>query len=405
MIIANARISRKYLSSLINLQLDQIFTQNMGETNKVTVEMKRIGDVEVSLVENDVLLKAPIDIFLKKGEGLFTAEAHGKISIDIKIELNIDDEMRASTRTDITGYKWIDKPTLDIGVFEVSVEKMTDLGLNYYESSICGAIDAKLKPLINLNHILEENLSRLALETKGFLPEGIHLDLIPKSFMLENFATDGDHININLGIDPILSLSSGDIKAKLKKSFRWVDKLNPNSLGFVHFKLDKATLRNLVIDAVQNKEFGGREILITKLGLQTSPQSIALTGELSKPIECTFTLQANPLFNEHEAKLYVKGLDLKVKPKSFIHKLGAPIFTSFIKSQMEELFPIDLNQTLNEALAPLKPFKHKIAEISLQVDFKQVRVNELLVTTDGVEGMMAYEDLIIKVLIGEEVIS
>ncbi len=400
MIIIQTKISQDYLSQLINAQLDQIFDQNTGETNKVTVALKRNGTVAVALLENDVLLSAPLEVTLKKGDGLFTAEANGAIAADIKIEVNIDEELRTSTHTSITGYKWLEKPRLDIGIFDIPVEKLTDLGLKYYEPSICGAIDAKLKPLLNFNQMIDENLNKLQIETSKHLPEGVHVQVIPKSFVLENFNTQDGNICINLGLDPILQITSEVNKTKVKKQFRWVDQLDKQSLGFVHFTLEEESLKSIMFQQMQSREFGGREVNLTQLYVQTDPQFLALVGELDKPIESTFTLKTGIHFNEHEQRLYVKDLDLKVKPKSFIHKLGAPLFASFIESQIEELFPLDVNKVINDFLDKLKPFVFHQKEASFKIDFQRVKLNELLVTDPGIEGVMEYQNLNIEVLVG-----
>ncbi len=393
MIVIDTKISQHFLSQLVNKQLDAIFAENPSVANKVSIVLQREGDVAIALYENDIILKAPLKIHVSKGEGLFTAEAHGKLIIDIAVELNIDDQLRSSTKTTIRSHEWVDKPILDIGAFEISIEKLTDLGLRFYEPSITGAIDSKLKPLLNFNQIIDDNLVKAQQMTKSNLPKGINVNVIPKGFLLENFNTDAGNINIKAGLDPIVQITSEPEKTKIKKTFRWVETIDQNSLGFIHFEIDYRTLEQIIKDGVKNQDFGGKKVEVTSINFTVADGRLVVNADITKPIGAHVVIKAEPLFNEHEGVIYLSKFDLDIKPSSFIYKIGAPLFTGLVENQIEEFFPLNINTLISNSLKEYLPSEWKEGPISGNLTYKSVKLSELGFESDRVTGMLSYENL------------
>jgi len=217
---------------------------------------------------------------------------------------------------------------------------------------------------------------------------------------LENFNTDAGNINIKAGLDPIVQITSEPEKTKIKKTFRWVETIDQNSLGFIHFEIDYRTLEQIIKDGVKNQDFGGKKVEVTSINFTVADGRLVVNADITKPIGAHVVIKAEPLFNEHEGVIYLSKFDLDIKPSSFIYKIGAPLFTGLVENQIEEFFPLNINTVISNSLKEYLPSEWKEGPISGNLTYKSVKLSELGFESDRVTGMLSYENLNVFINVG-----
>jgi hypothetical protein len=397
MIFFNAKINQKYISNEIDKQLDTVFIDEETEINKIAFKFKRSNESSIDIGDKHIELKVPLSMKLSKKDGLFTADARGSIMITLSVQYDINKDLHAHTKTSIKEYIWLEKPILEIGVFDVSVEKLTDMALKYYDAIITGTIDAKLKPILNLESMIDDRLKQGVKVANANLPMGLKLSADLKIVMIEKPYTKDGALLVNGGVSPQLMLSDFENSIKISKQFRWVEKMDQSSVDYVELELSYVALEKLIKGYISNQEFGGKKISVNGVNLTYDGQNLILIIKVQSPIDATVIIIGMPKYNEHEGNLYLKNMDVNIKASSLIYKLTAPLLASYFENQLEDIFPLEISKLLGQKLLDSIPksFGNELRNGKLGI--RNIYLSTFNAIQDRLVGTLHLEDVILDI--------
>lgn len=397
MIFFNAHINQKYLSGQIDNQLDSIFVNEDTEINKIAFKFKRKGESEIEVNSQRIELKVPLAMKIAKRDGLFTAEARGEIMITLWVDFDINKDLRGSAKTSIKEYRWISKPVLEIGVFDLPIEKLTDMALKYYDAIITGTIDSKIKPMLNLESIIDDRLALAIKSANANLPLGLKLAADVKMVMMEHPITKDGILQIKGGVTPNVTLSDFSHVLDSSKQFRWVEKIEPTSVDYLDLEISYLEIEKLIKNQIANQEFGGKKIEVTKVNLSYDGLNLRLNAHVKAPIEAEITCIGIPKYNEHEGNLYLKDMDVKINATSLIYKLTAPLLSSYFENQLEDIFPLQTINLIGVKLLNSIPKSFGNESKNGTITVKKIKLASFTPIADRLVGTLQVEDAVIDI--------
>ena len=119
--------TKHLISDLLESALDDAISGEPMVVNSVEVKLSRIGSADVNVSDKAIFIQLPLRIDLKRAAGLFTVEGNGAIVLGLKVDYDLDGQMRLSTRTDLRDHEWVEKPVLEIGSLNIPVETLNKI--------------------------------------------------------------------------------------------------------------------------------------------------------------------------------------------------------------------------------------------------------------------------------------
>jgi hypothetical protein len=400
MIVTNIATSIPLLKQMIESEIDAHLGYNFKEVNKMQVKVIRAGEIIFDHHQKQIRLTLPLDFIIKKGEGIFTSEVNGSINLDLGITYDISSSLEVNFESQIISYQWIKEPRLEIGSLDISLEKLADLVIKYSAEGVLQSINAKLKPLLNLQRMIDLGIENFEGEANKDLPSELRIDFDIKEIFLSNPIIENNILLLKGAVLPAVMITSSGTKKTLDPmatKFRWVDNLESSPLGFVDVQLMYADICKVAISHINGKEFGGKKIKIDSLSISGSGNLLKINISIESPIKGKAVIQFNPFFNESDGKLYLKDLDINITPDSIFHKLGAPIFSTFMESKINDFFPFDVNTFIrDEATKVLKNTK-KIGFSEIKTQLYKLLITEMKFHFEYIEARVRYEGVIVDI--------
>jgi hypothetical protein len=365
----------------------------------MNVKFCRIGNIDFRIAKEKIFLTLPLDLSLRKGEGIFSVEVSGQIEVPIEIDYSINDSLHFETKTILGEYKWINGPIMEVGSLDIPIEKVADLVINYYKDDIINSLNKNIQESIN-NSILQilqaEKLSQLA---NDYMPEGIKVDVSIQEILMETPEINNKLLDVSALLKPTLSFFTDTIPHHTpsnKVSFKWIDKALSNTLGYVRLKLGYHFLLDMARNHFNGMEVGGKSLTIVNMGLEKNSDRFSLTMKIDSPIKGEIVADFKPKYNESSGELALDDFTSSIKPESFIYKLGTPILNKIINDRLDAIFPIQVNKILSDQILTLKSQTIVFNGFVVQPDVEFLFIDEMLFESQNIELKVRYENAILE---------
>ena len=175
------------LNAIINKNINGLLYEDNDLNNNggdnLLFKVYKHSDIQIDSKEENIYFTVPLKVWLKAGfekEKLGVNISHYEetnfiVAIDFKSKINIDNNYKIQTQTEVLHYKWIQKPTLKFGVVEIPLNHLVDVMMKSQKENIGPLIDQQLKSAINIKKYIQDtwqsiqNPIALPSEIKTFL--------------------------------------------------------------------------------------------------------------------------------------------------------------------------------------------------------------------------------------------
>jgi hypothetical protein len=385
-----------FVTTKLESELDKYFGQDYKEINKMKVKVVRNGRLSIDQQQGQIRLSLPLAFEIKKGEGIFTTEVSGSINLELGIDYIISKDLDVSVATKIISYQWIVKPKLEIGSLDISVERLVDMVIQYYSDDLLNTINAKLRPFLNLQRMIDLGIQDFEYVANKDLAPEFKIDFDVKDIFLTQPVIEKEVINLSGEIIPTIQISTKSANLDLQPmltNFRWINEVAPHPIGFIDLKLMYTDICSLLARNLNGSDFGGKMIKIQDLTLNGKDNYLQFKTKLIEPIKGSATINFNPFYNESDGKIYVRDLDIDIEADSIFYKLGAPIFANLMESKINDFFPFDINQFISSKVKNIVKDTTKVGDTAISPQVSKVVVSELGFHFDSIESRVRYEGI------------
>lgn len=354
------QIVNKNISGLIYEDND---LNNNGGDNML-FKIYKHQNFTIHAVNDELLYTVPLKVWLKAGmktEKMGVSLAHFEetnfiISIDFKSKISIDPNYKIITQTEVLNHKWIEKPTLKVGILNIPLNNIVDLVLKSQKESIGTMIDQQIKTAINIKKYLQDtwvniqNPIAIPSEIKSFLK------INPSEIILTPLSSEKGKLKTSVGIKAFTEFYIGD-KAPQKtntplpalKTIKNIKNdvlinLTTDLLYEEIIKLTKPTLLN------QNFTFnnGKKNVKITNFTIYGSEDKMIIKLDLIGSLKGAVYLTGKPKYDATTQTIFFDEMDYDIKTKNIVMKSANWLAHDYFVKVMQPYFKYSIAKQLKD---------------------------------------------------------
>ncbi len=405
------KVPIELLISTLQQKLNQKFTGLLYDDEKIEDDSLKLkawkqGDFKIQYEGNTLTAEIPIKIWAVKRIGIagltYTdREVEGAIDVKLKSDLNLGKNWCVISQSTITGYTWIQKPTMKVAGADVPITYIVDKLIAKNKSKIEKMVDDGVRqnlPLKSYAQNLWEQVQQ-PVPVKADTYQA-WIKFIPQKIAITPIVGANGKINSTIGIDCKVEVAVG-IKPNVNINKQLPDCKLSNSketgfelniLGDVPFSiLDSVAMQNL-----KGKELGeGKHVItvdsismfgcVNDLGIE-----LFVHGFMNGKIYLTGT----PYFDKGDKSIKMKDVDYKMKTKNLLAKAINLIFRPILKNKIENGFSIPMknNFYLIQQMGQSKVLNNKWADnVYTTGKINDVEGGNIYVTPSGIQAELQLE--------------
>lgn len=371
---------KSFLTEKMMEALDQKLLKQEMEVKGFSVQLRRKGKIDLAVVAKSILIALPIEIILKRPEGLFTMEASGAALLEVRMDIDIKADFAFETETQIQDYTWVEEPRVRVGSVNIPMESLMAMVIRQKEQDITEQLDQVISANVNLQGFIAKQSNTLAKGVeihKGLLLTGT-IDKVSVSHLKE----EDDKLFIH--ILPSLSLL---IRAKNLHQFHdippmpqmeWfydIDKQVDHKQA-IYLELSYDFLASKLAEAIDGQVVGGKALKVEQIHIRKKEQ-VYVDIHIKTPVDATIKVKGYPVYNTESGKVHVSMLDTKVEANNLLYKLSAPLISKVIEGRLEEMLPIPLEQIINSIWEEQRKKLPSTSILQYSIDIDRIRIENM----------------------------
>ena len=320
------------------------------EAKGFEIKIKPYKEASLSAVAKSLLLRLPIEIDLRRPEGIFTVEASGTMNLDMRIDIHIHEDFALQTTTQLQDYQWIESPRVKVGSVQMPLETLVDAVIRNQEPELCRQVDQMIRKFLDLRGVVATTVARIY---EGIpIMDGLRASAQVDGLNLSSFMEADGYIvwNVYPQFSMHIAKNEGNGTIPELPKVDWVHQSDGQArLAPVECSmyLDYDTLASLIVKKTKGMEVGGKEIELSGVTIEYQDGLKVQLG-LRQPLKGHGYLKAHPIYNQADRKLYLHDVDISVHADSLLYKLVSPLINKWMEGRVEALFPMAIEDILRE---------------------------------------------------------
>jgi len=373
-IVIPISMKKENLEQYANHLIDSLDYSNFSfEQEGWQVDLKKTKDLQLGFGEGFINMKVPLDVNMMKETLLADVRAEGLIALELQTEYTIYKDWTYKTDTELVNYKWIEEPKLQLGIINLSIERLSDMLIERLKGKALDEIDLALQKHLALDQMVKKKID----EWKNLvqLEENYNtwLSFFPKRISLNPLVESGDAVETALALSSQFEISvfqkpNIEVDTTQLPQFSNVSSSNKNSnlnvKVVVPFEFINAMVDQQLIG--QTFESGNRNVTIKSLSFFTQDDKLMVDSELTGSYEGHAYFSGIPTYDKSKELVYLKDFDFDLETKNFVQKTMAWLFKNKIKDRIEDQLKYALAPALAQVKDQLKSYLSK-AELPLNL--------------------------------------
>ncbi|MBK8700084.1 MAG: DUF4403 family protein [Saprospiraceae bacterium] len=242
------RISTRALEDLVHKALIEGIPAHSMEVNSFDIQLKVLGSPTVHAEDKCISISLPLGIHFARQAGLFTVQGHGKINVHIESNYDVNASFALSTRSAIATHHWIEKPVIDFGSLDITVEKLVDLILKHYHDMIAYGIDKALKTNFDLRNVVYELVEHVKKEIGQFSFHGLKLFIEPSELLIEPVRNEDGKMVFKGALRADIACAKENPLPANELYLRWVETMLNDNITYVHVDVKEETISDILLN-------------------------------------------------------------------------------------------------------------------------------------------------------------
>jgi hypothetical protein len=399
-IVIPVTIVKSELEKNINDNLPPVLYEGDSASEGLAFRASKRDSITVDFSNDTVLYNVPINFWFRKSLAITSVTGQGALEVSFRTHFVIDSLWNLNTETQISAYRWIEKPAINIGFASIPVTPIVDYILEKSKNQIATSIDTLIKEQFNLRQTMEETW--LELQQPIFLSEEYNTWLLlnptelkispirnaEDSLVIKAFATAKPRIFV--GPQP----PAGELKP-----LPAFENSESESNGFalriktsVDFEeANRITRINLVGESF---DFGRRKVKVEDIHISGKGNQLAVRTTLSGSYNGDIVFVGKPEYNLRKNKIRIEKLKVDFSSKKKLLKTAAWLFKGKLKKEIENSLNAYLEEYLTDLYTELEETLkgYELAPgIVLTGSLGEVELSKLYVSVDAINFQISLE--------------
>lgn len=388
----------------IDIQLDELETSLNRQLSGTLYEDNNLKDdnLRVRAVKQDQLrlgldgealtYRVPLDLWVQYDLGISKVEATGQITLDFKTAVELAQDWDILTKTEVTGYDWVQKPRLKLAGINLPVGLIADLVLRNSKSTIAASIDDMVKQQFDLQATVQEAWKQMF--EPSLISEEYRTWLVvnPQFIGMSPLEMRNNRIRSTIYVE-----SKPQVKIGEKPQPAFVRSLPPLIIAPVEasdftlhlntqISYEEAERLAKVQLVGEQFSYGKRSVTVEDLEFYGQNDQIIVNTKLSGTYNGSIYLSGKPVYNTAKNTIDIKDLEYTLDTKNKLFRSAGWLFKSAIKNKIEENFDFlldynlkDMQQQFQEQLQ-----SYEVAQgITLSGDLREINIEDAFLTPEG----------------------
>ena len=376
---------KEKLQQVIEVQLPvDLLNQFSPEGSKdIRISVRRKGNVDLTVENNSLKYEIPLELFVQKDTMLGNVDVLFEMYLGFETKFLFKDNWELATRTQMTGYQWIKKPEIDLGLFNIPLDKTVLNAIQSNKEMLCKQVDDKIKVVGDVRPMLNQILSSLpnpiptpAGEQVWWQCETIKTSISPlfekDGFVYGKIALEGaTEFSYGKALDKLLTtVKSPDIVPDVEKESHLQTLLSVNFRA-----IEKSALALL---QKQSFEFKSQKIQIESVRVEQVGQRLKVEADLKGSFDGKMVVLGKPIFDSSKNEIQLKEVELDLKGNNFFSKTMVVFLRKIIEDKISSILNFPIQKSIDFANQKVKhvPFQNGFfakGKINI-VDIPQVEV-------------------------------
>lgn len=398
MIRITTAIPKHLISTIVTSNLDKNLENEVLEYKGFDVKIKRHGDLNVTARKKSIYFDLPLDIHIEKPNGLFTIEANGTILLNVTVTADISSELHLSTKTAIDGWKWIEEPKVKVGILNIPVSPLANMVMNKIDDTITNQIDSSIAEKIDFQDLINKKLSSLIDSRKISENPELYLRAQLEAIESPGFREYTDKIELPLYLNIKNQITTEyQVSADWKvPPYTWIDNDPLEHSQDVNIAFNYDRIEDIIQAKVNGLVIGGKTLKASNVEINHN-EKLDIQIELTSPIVSKLTLSGTPVIAD--GKVQLEDLEVDMQTPNIIYKMTAPIVEKLIRSDIDDRFPIDLQELIREQIRLGLAKANNIAFLDLKINANEASISNIEFTDTHLNATISTKEVEVAILL------
>lgn len=353
-LVINVKLDKKLIRDTFNQAIAEIFTENFDIPDyDVKMNLYKTKEANVEIEGKSILVNIPVGILVEKTAFFVKMEARGVLEMTFITKFDLDSLWNFKAKTDLSYYKWIEKPTLKMAGIQIPIEPISNVIIGKTKPYIVENIDAAIMENFTINKSLHDIVQTFK-DPVQLEDAGGYLTLKPTKIRLQPFkntklSTTG---KINLSLNTSFSTSPPPITNApvAVPPLQWVDQMTDTSVMRLVTNIKMMDINSLVRKNYEGKTFSseGKSITLNSILVNCDYENIRFATDVTGSVNGTLLITAKPTYDAAQNAFKAKIISINLRTKNKIHKVASWIAEGYIRKELEKMFYYPLNDQLDE---------------------------------------------------------
>lgn len=354
-IILHFKMDKKAIRDTFNSAIAEIFKENFDIPDydvKMNFYKTKEGTVEIE--GKNILVNIPVGILVEKNTFLVNMKARGVIELSFITKFDLDTSWNFKAKTDLSYYKWLEKPVLQMGGVSLPIEPISNVIVAKTKPYIIENIDAAIAENFTIKQSIHESMQIFRDPIQLDENSGGFLTMKPQKIYLQPLKNSKLYTSGKIGVD-LSTVFSSYKPATVEKTVAtptlyWSESLQDTSLFSLVTNIKMMDLNEMVRKNYEGKTFTsqGKSFTLGSIFLNCDYEKIRFASDVTGSINGTLLISAKPWYDFATHSFKAKDIEFSFKTKNKIHKAASWIAEGYIRKELEKIFDFPLAGQLDE---------------------------------------------------------
>ncbi|MBK8548247.1 MAG: DUF4403 family protein [Saprospiraceae bacterium] len=354
-VVLHYRLDKKIIRDTFNNAIAEIFKESFSIPDyDVKINFYKTNDANIEIEGKSVLVNIPVGILVEKNTMLVDFKAKGVVELTFITKFEMDSLWNFTSKTDLSYYKWLEKPILKMGGLQIPIEPLSDVIISKSKAMIVESIDDAIIENFTIKSTIQKSI-QVFKEPIQLDPEnGGYLTLTPSVIKLTSLKNSKLHSSgkIVFDLQSLFSTNKPVIHPGLLKTpaLRWVENVNDTTVLRLVTQINMLDINTLVRKNFDGKEFSsqGKSFTMSNILINCDYENIRFVTDIKGDANGTLILTGKPKYDKKSNTFKTENIDIAFKTKNKIHKAAAWIAEGFIRKELTKMMTFPLEEKLDE---------------------------------------------------------
>lgn len=371
----NYKLYKKSIKDTFNIVISDIFKESFTVPEyDAKIYLSKTKDANVEIEGKSLLVNIPIGITVEKKTFLTNLVAKGVIEMTFITNLDVDSLWKMKTVTDLSYYKWIEKPKLSVGGLQIPIESISNVILSKTKTMISQSIDEAVNDNFDLKQKMQESLQVFNDPWQMDPPYGGWMILKPTKIQLNKVQNSKSFASGKIGFQLLSTYStsmpkSDQLESKKLPIVNWSENIPDSSIFRLVTEIKTMDINQIVKNQFDGQTFSaeGKSITLSNIVVNCDYSHLRVVTDVKGSINGTLIISGKPFYDKVKNAFSTEDIDIKFKTKNKVHKAASWIAEGYVKRELKKMLQYSLSEQTDELQNSIN---EQIEELNKKYDMK-----------------------------------